>query len=216
MPSTVISLQKCSSANHHLMLVVKHLSRPGLEVEPFTIAAGECVVLTGASGSGKSLLLRAIADLDLNSGELQVGELLRSRTPAPQWRRTVAYVPAESGWWADQVGEHFHDQHTTRSQLQALRLPTDCLQWPVSRLSTGEKQRLALLRTLVQKPQVLLLDEPTAALDTGAVAAVEAVLHNELARGVALLLVTHNQAQAARLAQRRLLIVNGRVSEVKL
>lgn len=194
------------------MLSIHRLSRPGLKVEPFTIAAGECAVLTGASGSGKSLLLRAIADLDPNEGDIRLGELLRSQMSAPQWRRQVIYVAAESGWWADRVGEHFHEPAAARAQLDALRLPADCLQWPVSRLSTGEKQRLALLRALVLQPSVLLLDEPTAALDADAIASVETVLQDALKRGVALLLVTHDEAQARRLAQRRLRIVNGHMS----
>jgi ABC-type phosphate transport system ATPase subunit len=72
----------------------------------------------------------------------------------------------------------------------------------IERLSTGERQRLALVRSLARRPRVLLLDEPTAALDPDAVARVEALLRDFLARGLAILIVTHSAEQARRLAQR--------------
>src|SRR5205823_12839119 len=73
----------------------------------FDIAAGECLPLVGPSGVGKSLLLRAIVDLDPNTGNVMVGARARDHVRASEWRKLVALVPAESGWWADRVGEHF-------------------------------------------------------------------------------------------------------------
>ena len=198
------------------MLTVEQLLRsgPSLTASGFTIDDGECLAVSGPSGAGKSLLLRAIADLDPNQGEVRTGQLIRSQVPAPQWRRTVMYLAAESGWWADTVAEHFPDPAAARAHLSDLRLPTDSLDWPVSRLSSGERQRLALLRALLQKPQVLLLDEPTAALDPASVATVEQLLRTELARGVSILLVSHDERQAERLAQRRLRVESGVVIEL--
>ena len=200
------------------MLSVANLRRsgppgPSLTAPAFSVAAGECVAVTGPSGAGKSLLLRAIADLDPNQGKVQAGSLLRSQTPAPQWRQAVMYLAAESGWWAETVAEHFPDPAAARGQLAALRLAADCLDWPISRLSSGERQRLALLRVLLRQPQVLLLDEPTAALDPAAVTAVEQLLRAELARGVAIVLVSHDDRQVERLAQRQLLVEAGVVRE---
>lgn len=196
------------------MLSVENLSRagppgPSLTAPGFSVAAGECVAVTGPSGAGKSLLLRAIADLDPNQGEVRAGTLTRSQTPGPKWRRAVMYLAAESGWWAETVAEHFSDLAAARAWLSTLRLPADCLDWPVSRLSSGERQRLALLRALLLQPPVLLLDEPTAALDPAAVEAVEQLLRTELARGVAILLVSHDERQVARLASRRLQVESG-------
>jgi ABC-type iron transport system FetAB ATPase subunit len=132
--------------------------------------------------------------------------------PAPQWRRLVTYVAAESGWWDDTVGRHFADPAGSRTRLAHVGLPDDALDWPVARLSTGERQRLALLRALAHEPRVLLLDEPTSALDPDATRAVEALLGATLARGVAIVLVSHDVAQVERLAHRRLRMAAGQLA----
>src|SRR5512143_140110 len=91
------------------MLQVQNLQRPGLSPVSFELSAGECIAVQGPSGSGKSLLLRAIADLDPNQGQLRLNGLAREGMTGPAWRRQVTYVPTESGWWSDRVGEHFAD-----------------------------------------------------------------------------------------------------------
>ena len=139
------------------------------------IAAGECVCIRGASGSGKSLLLRAIADLDPHAGAAVLDGRACASMPGPAWRRQVALVMAEGQWWADSVGEHFPGG-CTPAWLDRLGLPADALGWQVARCSTGERQRLALLRTLMQQPAVLLLDEPTGNLDEDSTARVESLL----------------------------------------
>ncbi len=96
--------------------------------------------------------------------------------------------------------------------IERFLLPAGCGDWPVARLSTGERQRLALARALVQSPRVLLLDEPTSGLDPDATAAVETELRDRMANGVGILMVTHDAAQANRLAQARLQIDNDRVT----
>ena len=195
------------------MLQIDGLRRPGLRAERFGVEASECLPVMGPSGAGKSLLLRAIADLDPNEGEVRLNGAPRSAMPAPDWRRQVVYVAAGSGWWADTVTEHFADIDAARPILAPMQLPEDCLNWPVSRLSTGERQRLALARALCLRPPVLLLDEPTAALDEDAVVAVERLLLQEMDLGRAILLVTHDAAQARRLAKRMLFVADGAVEE---
>lgn len=195
------------------MLSVASLRRSGLSPVDLEIAAGECVSVTGASGSGKSLLLRAIADLDPNDGEIVLNGDARASMPGPLWRRRVAYLAAESGWWAETVGEHFSDREAAATLLERLGLPASVLDWEVARLSTGERQRIAFARTLLREPEVLLLDEPTSALDAQAVKRVEALLRERLEAGVAVLIATHDPAQARRVAKRRLAIAHGKVSE---
>ncbi len=166
-----------------------------------SIDAGECVSLRGPSGSGKSLLLRAIADLDPHQGEVWLDGVACTRTPAPQWRRQVALLPVESQWWLDEVSDHFPGK--TCPWLIPLGFDETALGWQVSRLSSGEKQRLALARALMNRPRVLLLDEPTASLDETSAMALEAVVaayrHDS---GAAVLWVSHSAAQAARVAAR--------------
>jgi putative ABC transport system ATP-binding protein len=170
---------------------------------------GACVAITGASGAGKSLFLRMIADLDPNDGLVELDGRARQSFPAPEWRRHVAYVAAEPGWWADRAAEHFAPAHLERARglLSRLGLAPAQLDAPVMRLSTGERQRLALVRSLVQKPLVLLLDEPTGALDEPTTLLVEELLRDVLAAGTSIIAVTHSPAQAERLALRRFQMV---------
>ncbi len=193
------------------MLSVRALSRPGLGPASFDLADGECLAVRGKSGSGKTLLLRVIADLDPNSGAVTLDEQPRAAMPAPLWRRQVCYLATEPGWWADRLGDHFPDWGPVPEYLEALGLPSDCRGARVSTLSTGERQRLALIRTLLVEPRVLLLDEPTSGLDADTTAAVERLLLALLASGTGIIWVTHDDAQARRVAHADLLVVDGAV-----
>jgi phosphate-transporting ATPase len=195
------------------MLSVRHLQRQGLAAASFSLSKGECVGVRGPSGAGKSLLLRAIADLDPNEGEVLLDGVAREAMSGPAWRARVGYLPAEPGWWADRVGQHFARWDDARNLVSRLGLPDDCGDWPVTRPSTGERMRLALVRALAQGPQVLLLDEPTAALDQASVATVEALIAERVAAGLAVLWVTHDPAQAQRVAHRFLRVEAGSVRE---
>jgi phosphate-transporting ATPase len=195
------------------MLTVARLRSALLQPVSFELADGECLAVGGPSGSGKTVLLRALADLDPNRGEVRLDGQARDAMPAPLWRRKVTYLPAEAGWWAETVGAHFTDWPAAEPTVVALGLPPECRGWPITRLSTGERQRLALARALVQRPRVLLLDEPTSGLDSEARAAVEGLIAGYLADGGAALWVTHDQDQTRRLARRRLTVEQGGVTE---
>ena len=191
------------------MLTVRNLTVNGIAPFDLDIEAGECVALAGPSGSGKTLVLRALADLDPSDGEVALDGEARAAIPAPDWRRRVAYLAAEPGWWEDRVAPHFPNGEATAALLDALGLPPVLLGQSVATVSTGERQRLALIRTLLLDPSVLLLDEPTSGLDDAAAARVEAMLRQRLAGGASILLVTHDERLAGRLAQRRLHIRDG-------
>jgi len=195
------------------MLTIRGLQRDGLGPVDLDLADGECVAVMGPSGAGKSLFLRAVADLDPNAGALSLDGAERDLMPAPAWRRRVTYVAAEPAWWADTVGEHFADPAAATPIVAAMELPDDVFGWPVDRLSTGERQRLGLARALAQEPAVLLLDEPTSGLDDAARDRVEALLQARLAAGTSILAVTHDVAQARRLATRMLRFAGGRAEE---
>ena len=175
-------------------------NRQGLSL---SLGAGELVCLSGPSGSGKTLFLRALVDLDPNQGEITLNGVPRESLPAPQWRRRVALLPADSQWWAATVAEHFADVDTER--FDSLGFGSDTGGWRIERLSSGEKQRLALLRLLANRPEVLLLDEPTANLDAANRRRVEKLVRDYLQEtGACCLWVSHDQEQLDRLCDRRI------------
>lgn len=186
----------------------------------------EIICLSGPSGSGKSLLLRAITDLIEHEGEayldenkcseIKCSEIKCSEINPVQWRTWVGFLPAESAWWMDTVGDHFNQKSDEcHEYLTALNLPVDSLKWEVSRCSTGEKQRLAIVRLLQQQPKVLLLDEPTASLDAESVNLVESVIKKYAKEfNVPVIWVSHDQRQIKRVSDRELNIKNNEIKEV--
>jgi ABC-type iron transport system FetAB ATPase subunit len=150
-----------------------------------------------------------LADLDPHDGEAWLDGAARSAMAAPEWRAKIGYVAAESGWWLERVGAHFAT--APLRLLGEMGLPADILDRPVALCSTGERQRLSLARTLCRDPAVLLLDEPTGALDQASVIAVESVLQTRLRLGAAIVMVTHDPAQAQRLGTQHARIEAGRM-----
>ena len=193
------------------MLRLSKLKARSLRPFDLELPAGQSVSIQGRSGSGKSLLLRAIADLDVNEGGASLEGVDRALTSAPNWRRQVIYLATDAGWWGSTVGEHFNDWPKIEGELPRLGLDAQCRSWPISRLSTGEKQRLSLLRALCLSPKVLLLDEPTSALDAEATAAVEALILERRKIGLAAIWVSHSAEQTQRVANRVYTIKDGEV-----
>jgi ABC-type iron transport system FetAB ATPase subunit len=147
-------------------------------------------------------MLRALADLDPHHGEVALDGMTQQQVPPPQWRQQVALLPAESRWWADSVGEHFVGD-TPADWLQCLGFDATVWDWEIKRLSSGEKQRLGLLRVLSLTPKVLLLDEPSANLDGENVGKIEEILHRyREEHAAALLWVSHDPKQIERIADR--------------
>ena len=171
-----------------------------------SIQSGECVGLTGVSGVGKTQLLRAVADVIVHKGDCFLNGTSCMAVLPEEWRTMVAMVPAESFWWYDFVGAHFdsnngHDDPV--DLLEKLGFSSDVMNWQISRLSTGERQRLALVRTLITRPKVLLLDEPTASLDKKMVHVVEGLLAKRCTRDkTACIWVSHDLEQLSRVAER--------------
>jgi len=152
------------------LLRVEHLRLGDLPPLTFKVAEGHCLAIEGPSGSGKTRLLRAIADLDPVPGLVFLDGAERNEMPASNWRHQVRYCAAEPSWWTETAQDAFAeaiepDKRRTQRLLSALGLASELLNRPLAVVSTGERQRLALARALVDEPKVLLLDEPTAALD---------------------------------------------------
>lgn len=148
------------------MFAVRDLEIPGLSPLSFEVPPGGVLAVSGPSGSGKTRLLRTLADLDPHGGSVRWGERSCAAVPAPEWRRRVGLLPAEPRFWRPVAGEHFpEDGDLLAGELAGLRLDPKVRDADPARLSTGERSRLALLRLLLNAPEVLLLDEPTANLD---------------------------------------------------
>lgn len=195
------------------MLSVESLSRLHVSAS-FVLRSGECIALQGPSGVGKSLLLRAIADLDPNEGTVKLDGVIRESMPAPLWRKKVTYLATEPGWWAETVQEHFAVWEEAVPLLEELGLPASCGTWDIRRLSTGEKQRLGLARALLLGPCVLLLDEPTSALDANSTKIVESIIAKRASMGTGIIWSTHDGVQAQRVGSRLFVMIGGRIEEL--
>ena len=172
------------------------------------IRAGEFVALLGRSGSGKTTLLRALAGLDrISSGTLDVPQARAAVFQEPRlmpWKR--AWRNVTLGLKIDQPRER------ARAALDEVGLAHRENAWPAT-LSGGEAQRVALARALVREPQLLLLDEPFAALD-----ALTRIRMHQLILSLwrqhrpSVLLVTHDVDEAVLLADRVLVLEKGRIA----
>jgi ABC-type lipoprotein export system ATPase subunit len=190
------------------LLRVEHLRIASLPPLTFQVADGECLAVEGPSGSGKTRILRAIADLDPVDGQVFLDGVERHEMAAPEWRRVVRYAAAEPGWWSDtprgSLPDDTGEDSRIRRLMASLGLDEELLDRPLSLLSTGERQRLALVRALADEPRVLLLDEPTGPLDLGATALVEELIRFQLLAGRSVLIASHDPALMSRLAHARL------------
>lgn len=199
--------------NSTKMLRVENLEVYGLEPVSFHVARGECIAISGESGSGKTVLLRAIADLDWARGHVFVGGDERGTMSGPEWRRRVRYSAAEPGWWAETPREHFPQNLQVEGRVEELGLKRAQLDQNIARLSTGERQRMALIRAMIDEPDILLLDEPTGALDAKATKQAEALIKTFVTGGRSIILVSHDPAQVRRLAGRKLTIRDDKLTE---
>jgi ABC-type iron transport system FetAB ATPase subunit len=173
--------------------------------------AGEIIGINGASGVGKSLIFKAIADLIAHQGYISLDHQNKNNFSAAQWRKKVMLVPAESQWWFENVGEHFHALDKTL--FKQLGLDKSILSRHIHEISSGEKQRLALLRAIQYQPEVLLLDEPTANLDKTNSVIIEEFIGHYSKKNKAILWISHNREQIKRIANYMLVINKDKVSK---
>jgi len=198
----------------------------------FRVAAGGVFTVLGPSGSGKSTLLRCLNRLvEPSAGRVLLDGRVASELPVQELRRRVGmvfetaalfdgnvldnvlYGPRLRGERAERAAGDADAAHAqAEGLLRRVGLPAAFCDKPVTELSGGEAQRVSLARALANEPEVLLLDEPTAALDPTASQVIEDLLL-ELAADTDLtfIFVTHNLAQARRIGDHGLLLVDGRM-----
>jgi putative ABC transport system ATP-binding protein len=182
-----------------------------------SIRSGSTALL-GPSGAGKSTLLRLLNRLaDPDTGTVRFHDTDVRELDPLELRRRVGLVPQlpapVPGSVADNVcfGPRLRGEEVDPERpVRLAGLDPSFLERDASRLSVGEQQRVMLARALALEPEVLLLDEPTASLDSDATAAVEDALRG--LHGVSFVLVTHDGAQAERLAKRTVRLHEGRVA----
>ncbi len=183
----------------------------------FTVGRGERLAVVGANGSGKSTLLRLLHGLQVAHGERELHAPPGAARPvlamlfqrpfllsvSVRWNVLIAL-------WLRRVPRHEREARChdalARVGLQAMAAR------PARALSGGQQQRLALARAWALRPDLLLLDEPTASLDPSAKREVESLIDEVARDGTTLVMATHNLGQAKRLATRVLYLDAGRVA----
>ncbi|WP_198520696.1 amino acid ABC transporter ATP-binding protein [Kitasatospora sp. CB02891] len=193
------------------------------------IAQGEVVVLIGPSGSGKSTLCRTINRLEtIDSGTIEV-----DGRPLPAEGRELARLRAQVGMVFQSFNLFSHKtvlenvvlaqvkvgkvakaeaERTARELLERVGVGAQADKYP-SQLSGGQQQRVAIARALAMDPKVMLFDEPTSALDPEMVNEVLEVMRSLAARGMTMVVVTHEMGFARSAANRVLFMADGRIVE---
>ena len=189
-----------------------------------SIPAGQCYALVGANGSGKSTLISVLA----GSKKAAAGQLDLPNTPTVSLKQlkrpaTIGYVPQEnplleglSGYdnlllWFE--GNRSDFKKALESPLIEMLGITKYLDKKVSKLSGGMKRRLSLAIGLINNPEFLLLDEPSAALDLPGKAAISEYLNEYIKNGGTILLTSHEEAEL-QLCNGYLILKNGCITDI--
>jgi putative ABC transport system ATP-binding protein len=198
---------------------LKRGNRPVLHNITTSFRRGVVTAVVGPSGAGKSSLLRCLNRLEEpDRGSVTLGGIdIRSLEPTALRRRVgmIFQTPVifEGGVRANLL-YGFPDQSDERlaAALEAASLPAAFLDRESSALSVGQAQRVCIARALVRDPEVILMDEPTSALDRDATARIESLVGSLLERELTIVLVTHNLAQARRVADSGILLMDGAIA----
>lgn len=214
--SVLLELQNLRRTDSHGVPLLHDIS--------WQLQEGERWTVRGRSGAGKTLLLRALAALDPFSGTLRFHgrELLPSATPA--YRAEVIYVAQTPVFSPGTVDRAWREPFTWTANRERVFREELAAEWlrrvgrsidfrrkPTSELSGGEASLAAVIQAVLLQPTVLLLDEPTAAMDPETALALESCLQEWVSRtGRAYVWVTHDEEQAARVSGRQLRLERGR------
>lgn len=178
------------------------------------LTAGQCILLTGKNGSGKTTLMRILAGLEKpESGQVVINGRQQSwRQARNTLQQRVMYLHQQPYMFSGSVYHNLDyalprqlSKAERQQQIQAIGAwaGLDDIMWSNAKsLSGGECQRVALARARLRKPQALLLDEPTASMDTQSRATTLALMQQLCAEGLALLVSSHDPALFAQTASR--------------
>lgn len=204
-------------------LVVIRKERRLLDGATIAVAPGAVAVIDGASGCGKTTFLRAMATLiPVDAGSILLEGVDAASLAPPAFRRRVAYVPQQppmlDGTVADNLatGPRLRGAAlapaATGALLERVGLDASFGERVAGELSGGERLRVAFARALANEPVVLLLDEPTAALDPASATRIVELVRALAGEGLSVVVVTHVEEHAERLGGDRYRCRDGRLA----
>ncbi|TKT69322.1 sugar ABC transporter ATP-binding protein [Aquamicrobium sp. LC103] len=222
--------EQARTTTREVLLSVSGLSGPGFVNIGFEVARGEILGFGGLHGQGQSSVLRAIFGAGLvSAGEIMLkGERLAARTPRDAIRRGVAYVSGDRGRDGVIQGrpiiENVTPIHYLRNRLtiarpsalrdkalralEALHTKFATLSHPINSLSGGNQQKVVIARWLIDRPDILLLDDPTKGIDLSAKADLFALIRKLAEEGMGIVLYSSEDAELLNNAD-RILVFNG-------
>lgn len=191
------------------------------------IESDDFISVVGPSGSGKSTLLKLCSHL-LSPTE---GKIIYKNKSVMEYnptelRKCITYCFQTPYLFGNTVRENINypytirnikpDQNRIQDLFSMFQMPADYLNKEVRNLSGGEKQRIALIRSLIYKPEILLLDEITSALDVDNTLIVENVISKMNEQGTTILWITHNPQQSKKYAKKLLTIEAGKLEALEV
>jgi len=193
----------------------------------FQIEEGDFVSIVGPSGGGKSTLLKMCCHLiSPSSGAITYKREDISKIDVVSLRKEIAYCFQMPYLFGNTVMDNLSFPYSIRNKkidmdriyslFSIFNMDKDFLNKKILNLSGGEKQRIALIRTLLFEPKVLLLDEVTSALDVENTLIVETVVRDLNKKGVTILWITHNPEQSKKYANKILTLENGKVLSMEV
>jgi putative ABC transport system ATP-binding protein len=215
----VVKLSQIEFQNVFYKTVLKNIS---LKVEK-----GDYVSVIGSSGSGKSTFLKLCCHLiSPTKGNILInGNDVMKNNPI-ELRKKISYCFQTPILFGDTVMENINYPYSIRNKTMDMErvnmlfsrfnMEPEYIDREIKNLSGGEKQRIALIRTLLFRPEVLLLDEVTSALDVDNTLIVENAVNDLNNEGVTILWVTHNLEQSRKYANKLLTIDNGEITSLEV
>lgn len=192
----------------------------------FQVNEGDCISIIGESGSGKSTLMKICADLiEIESGSIKYRNKEYEDYEPTELRRKVSYCTQSACLFGDTVYDNLEFPFKIRNNdvdkdkmiyfLNLFNLDESYLDKQISSLSGGERQRVGLIRNVIFKPDILLLDEVTSALDISNTKNVQDYVKKINSEGVTVLWITHSEEQSTSIFNKRIIFSKGNIEKME-
>ncbi|MGG7098594.1 ABC transporter ATP-binding protein [Clostridium sardiniense] len=192
----------------------------------FQVNEGDCISIIGESGSGKSTLMKICADLiEIESGSIKYRDKEYEDYEPTELRRKVSYCTQSACLFGDTVYDNLEFPFKIRNNdvdkdkmiyfLNLFNLDESYLDKQISSLSGGERQRVGLIRNVIFKPDILLLDEVTSALDISNTKNVQDYVKKINSEGVTVLWITHSEEQSTSIFNKRIIFSKGNIEKME-